>query len=494
MQKILSRFLSLGIAFSLLFSNALNIGNTIDTVEAADVEIFRKGDYEYQIVEGYSKTKYVGVREYIGENTDIVVPETFDGYPTRSVSLRPKNMEDMQRGEKIQSVVFPKNMIILDAGACMYFSNLSRVTLQEGTECIGTYAFNRCPKLASLTIPASVTYIVDEISDNANLEYCVQKGSYADQYLTSAGKKNITRNGERVAVSDISIEDSKECTKTVDISNPADSKVLYLQAVLIPENASYRRVNWTVSDSDIVMFNENAGMNNYGEKAYFMIKKGGQAVITASSEEGSYTAKCIVNATMDIACHKITLSQDTYEYDGKEKEPTVTVEDLVEGTDYSVEYSDNVEAGTATVTIRGIGANTGSVTKNFTITPKKEAETPQVQSKPTVTPKPAGSGNTSAIKVEKPTRFKVKNISKRKVKLTWKAAKDAKGYEIYRSTKKNGKYKKIKTITKKSTVKYTNSKLKKKKQYFYKIRSYKVVNGQKYYSSFTGVKKIRIKK
>ena len=58
-------------------------------------------------------------------------------------------------------------------------------------------------------------------------------------------------------------------------------------------------------------------------------------------------------------------------YTGEELTPTVTVMDgsttLVEGTDFEVSYSDNVNAGTATVTITGIGKYSGTTTTTFTI-------------------------------------------------------------------------------------------------------------------------------
>ena len=59
------------------------------------------------------------------------------------------------------------------------------------------------------------------------------------------------------------------------------------------------------------------------------------------------------------------------EYTGKAFTPEVTVvhkgRTLQQGVDYEVAYSNNVQAGTASVTIQGIGEFAGSVTRNFEI-------------------------------------------------------------------------------------------------------------------------------
>ena len=71
---------------------------------------------------------------------------------------------------------------------------------------------------------------------------------------------------------------------------------------------------------------------------------------------------------------------ETFTYSGAELKPTVRVsinrvvfddEQLIENTDYTVTYSDNINAGTATATITGIGAYSGSKNVTFTIEPKK---------------------------------------------------------------------------------------------------------------------------
>ena len=73
------------------------------------------------------------------------------------------------------------------------------------------------------------------------------------------------------------------------------------------------------------------------------------------------------------------------------------------------------------------------------------------------------------------------------LKLTWTKDTGATGYEIYRSTTEGGTYSKVATITKNSTVTYTNKSLKNATAYYYKVRSYKTVSGSKVYSDFSAV-------
>lgn len=72
---------------------------------------------------------------------------------------------------------------------------------------------------------------------------------------------------------------------------------------------------------------------------------------------------------------KIKLSKTSLEYDGKEKRPTVSVlwntRLLQENIDYKVSYSNNINVGTATVTVTGMGEFSGTLTEHFQIVPGK---------------------------------------------------------------------------------------------------------------------------
>ena len=62
------------------------------------------------------------------------------------------------------------------------------------------------------------------------------------------------------------------------------------------------------------------------------------------------------------------ISDSTYAYDGTAKTPIVTVDGLTYGLDYQVYYLNNVNAGTGTAYVIGIGNYTGVISKTFTIT------------------------------------------------------------------------------------------------------------------------------
>lgn len=147
-------------------------------------------------------------------------------------------------------------------------------------------------------------------------------------------------------------------------------------------------------------------------------------------------------------------------FTGKEIKPAVSVtigkRALKSGRDYTVSYSDNKKPGKATITIKGQGNVTGTRTKTFTIKPKE------------VSKLTAKSGT-------------------KKVTLTWSGSTGGDGYEIYRTNVYNGTYKKVKTITDASTKKWTNSNLGNNREYFYKVRAYRKVDGKYYYGAYTKV-------
>lgn len=131
--------------------------------------------------------------------------------------------------------------------------------------------------------------------------------------------------------------------------------------------------SWKSSNSAV------AAVDKYGKVT---AKGSGSAVITATL--GSFSKSVTVNvAYKDLSKCTATLNTTSYVYDGKAKTPSVTVKDgqktLANGTDYTVSYSSNVNAGTATVTITGKGSYKNTKVLTFKIEPGSGNASKQTQ-------------------------------------------------------------------------------------------------------------------
>lgn len=97
----------------------------------------------------------------------------------------------------------------------------------------------------------------------------------------------------------------------------------------------------------------------------------------------------------------------------------------------------------------------------------------------------------TATAPSKVSSLKVKKASRTKINLTWKKTKGASGYAVYMKTG-NGKYKRIKTITKGTIAKYSKTKLKKGRKYTFKIRAYKKAD-KKIYGGYSSAKSLKLR-
>lgn len=186
---------------------------------------------------------------------------------------------------------------------------------------------------------------------------------------------------------------------------------------------------------------------------------------------GKITKTCVIcgksTPTTILKPSSIALSKTAYVYDGNAKKPTVTVKNSggtkISSSNYTVTYSNNTKVGTATVKIKFKGNYSGTVTRTFKINPK----------------------GTSISKL---------TATSKGFKAAWKKqATQTTGYQIRYSTSSSMANAVTKTISKNNTVSKTVSKLKAKKKYYVQIRTYKTVNGKKYYSSWSAKKYVTTK-
>lgn len=176
---------------------------------------------------------------------------------------------------------------------------------------------------------------------------------------------------------------------------------------------------------------------------------------------------------VSISSAKLSTKYSTYTYTGDLIMPTVTVtlngKLLTKGTDYSVSYSDNMSVGIAKATVTGRGSYTGTRTISFNIVPK-------------------GTNISSAKKYSKALRVKwaKRTSGMAKYRIT--------GYQVQiakNSSFTNG----LKSYTVKGYSKYYKkiTGLKRKTNYYTRVRTYMTVNGKTYYSTWSGSKKYKTK-
>lgn len=183
--------------------------------------------------------------------------------------------------------------------------------------------------------------------------------------------------------------------------------------------------------------------------------------VTGSSTNNNNTTPQTINLA-----NAFISSISSKNYTGSSITPSVTITlnnvTLKENQDYYLMYSNNTMPGKATVTAVGTGNYTGSIKISFVIKPAK----------PVITGLRAHNG---------------------KVRITWMPVSSASGYEIYRSRSGSDYgYKKIAATQDGEMQTYTKARLK-KGTYYYKVRSYIVVDGTKYYSPYSSVKSVKVR-
>lgn len=165
---------------------------------------------------------------------------------------------------------------------------------------------------------------------------------------------------------------------------------------------------------------------------------------------------------------------------------------FVEETDFFFDpgpLGDNAAYRSVRVMVKGTKQDEVKDSKPAT-KPSEPATTPST-TQPTT--KPSTTKNTETVRPKK-TSIKKLSKGKKKFTVTWAKVSGVKGYQIqYSSDKKLKKNNKSVTVTKQKTTKATVKKLKSKKKYYVRVRTYKTVNGKKIYSSWSKVKSIKTK-
>lgn len=290
------------------------------------------------------------------------------------------------------------------------------------------------------------------------------------------------------------------------------------------------------------------------------VKAVGETEITVSSEgtENYEAGQIVIKITVkevpvepEEPDTKVTLTKDNtvievadVTYTGKAQKPEVTVTvdgKKLEAADYTASYANNVNAGTAKVTITGKNDYTGSVEQTFKINKADQTVTGNtlyVYNR-YITVKAAGKGTVTysstnkniaivnsksgLVRTKKPGRVQIKitvsgnsnynkasgivtlivtpakssitklaSNSSRSLKVTYKKVSGATGYQITYATNKNFKSAKTKYVS----AKYGSATIKnlaKNKRYYVRVRAYKTINGKRYMGLGSSVKSVKVK-
>ena len=268
----------------------------------------------------------------------------------------------------LTSINIPENVVIIENSAFFqqsdyYNYNVSPATSLELPACvakIGDRAFGNCTKFTSVTALMKTPIA---ISENTFYNYMFSKAT-----LTVPAKSRAAYQAAAYWQNFSEIIGIGLVEQTLDLV-AIPTKTYGDAAFSLPATTEEGlTLTWSVANTNVATVSSNV----------FTIKGAGTTTVTATQagndEYEAFSREFTLTVNAKNVSNLTINSISAVTYSGSAKTPTVTVKDgtttLVSGTDYTVSYSNNINAGTATVTITGTGNYTGTKNANFTINAK----------------------------------------------------------------------------------------------------------------------------
>lgn len=251
-----------------------------------------------------------------------------------------------------------------------------------------------------------------------------------------------------------------------------EGQKMILKAVVKPGDATNKAVTWTSSNS------KTAAVDASGK---VIAKSAGNATITATTKDGTnLKAICRVKVTPVIA--KVSAKAASIGYNSVKvswsNAPRVSGYTVYKYNSKIKKYKAVKNTGKRSYTDKKLktGSTCAYKVRAYRIIDNKKVYG-QYSSKTAAKPRPS----TPKLKM---------NAAKGKAVLKWSNISGATKYELYKTTKKNEKFYKERITVR---TKYTDTSLKKGKNYYYKVRAYRTVSGKKVYSGYSNVVKVKAK-
>lgn len=359
----------------------------------------------------------------------------------------------------IKEINIPNSVKTIGAEAFRGCGKLEKVTMTDSVTEIGASAFASCENLVNIRLSESITAIPE------SMMWCCEKitSITLPSKIKSIGKaafchcENLTEITIPSGVTEIG-ETAFASTKIKSLVIPNKVKVIGEGAFEFCKQLEKITFPAGITDIKAAAFD---GCDKLKHVYYYGTPKKWETVkiYIWNYELRNYPKMHYMSATMPVS--GIT-------YSGAAKKPAITVKDpagkVVSSKYYTVTWKNNKNVGTASATITFKGIYTGTIQKTFKILPKATAL----------------SG--------------VSALSKG-FKASWKAqTSQATGYQVQYSTNKSFKGPVTKTVTSYKTKTLTVKKLSAGKRYYVRIRTYRTVGGQKYYSAWSTAKAVTTKK
>jgi len=342
------------------------------------------------------------------------------------------------------------------------------LTLTKNTDFTYSYSNNKAiGTQAAVTVTGKGNF-----TGTASMNFEITQGDITKATVTATPSSTFTYNGQRQYPSYVMVSiDGHQLTQGVDYDLspfPTDAVNAGTYRYTITGKNNFKGTGTTTATGTTSGTGSTSTSSTTNTTSTNGTTSSDNAIVSTDKAAGTITAQYTIQAkdvskASDISVPNI--SNKTY--NGKAQKPAVTVVDntrgavLTEGTDYTRTDASNTTPGTATVTLTFIGNYTGTKTLSYKIVPKE----------------------TSISRV---------SAGKKKATVSYKKVSGISGYQVKAGTNRAvTKGTKTKNTTK---TKYTMNSLKSKKRYYFKVRTYYTTSaGKKAYSSWSGVKSVKVK-